>query len=611
MGTVKQRTTNTSWRRRWRRLRPFLRPAIIPLTGGLLAGMAYAALSGAGLPAMVKTVLPIFFGREAEASPRVVAAARSLFGESYQDKLLLVACLGLPAIFLLRGLGAFLNRYLINQAGFIFLERLRLAVFAKLQELPLAFYHQHKSGDLVSRLVNDSEQLRTMVVTLSNDAIKQPLVLVAAVSYLGYLSVVERNALFVLVALLSVPLCVLPLRLITRRLFKRAKLAARQSGDLAAGVTEALQSPLEIQAYNLQPVQTARFQARIREIFRLWLKTVKYQSVVTPLVEFVSACGFMAALYFGVRSGIDFATFSALGVALYLAYEPVKKLGGLHAMIKARTPSLERLEEILDAEDTVASPATPRPLPPEASAIRFERVSFRYPSRSAKAPPALAEVEVTIQPGEVVALVGPSGAGKTTFALLLPRFYDPTAGRVCLGGVDLRALDKNALRSRIAIVPQSPALFNATIAENIRAGRLSASDAEVRTAAERACAAEFIATLPQGYDTVVGERGMALSGGQRQRLAIARAFLKDAPILLLDEATSALDSESEEMVRRALEQLMRGRTTVMIAHRFSSIAFAHRLLFFEAGRVTGDGSPAVLRETHPAYRRLCELQQLR
>jgi len=167
------------------------------------------------------------------------------------------------------------------------------------------------------------------------------------------------------------------------------------------------------------------------------------------------------------------------------------------------------------------------------------------------------------------------------------------------------------LRSRIAIVPQSPALFNTTIAENIRAGRLSASDAEVRTAAERACAAEFIATLPQGYDTVVGERGMALSGGQRQRLAIARAFLKDAPILLLDEATSALDSESEEMVRRALEQLMRGRTTVMIAHRFSSIAFAHRLLFFEAGRVTGDGSPAVLRETHPAYRRLCELQQLR
>lgn len=610
MKSSNARTTNTSSARRYRRLLPLLRPAVWPLVGGLLAGVAFAALSGAGLPAMVKTVLPIFFGREEEASPRVVAVARALFGEDYQGKLLLVACFGLPVIFLLRGVCAFFNRYLVNRAGFLFLEGLRQQVFARLQELPLSFYQQHKSGDLVSRLVNDTEQLRTLVINLSNDIVKQPLVLVAAVGYLCYHSIVERNALFAIVALLSVPLCVIPIRLITRRLVKRAKAVARQSGDLAAVVTEALQSPLEIQAYNLQPQQNQRFRARVREILRLSMKTVKYQAVIAPVIEFVSACGFMAALYFGVRSGIDFATFSALGVALFMAYEPAKKLSGLHAMIKARMASLERLEQVLDAEDTVASPLFPRPLPRETGAIRFENVSFVYPTRTTNGPPALSNIEVTIHPGETVALVGASGAGKSTFALLLPRFYDPTNGRVCLGGVDLRELDKAALRSRIAIVPQTPALFNTTIAENIRLGRADATDAEVRAAAEQACAAEFIATLPQGFDTPVGERGATVSGGQRQRIAIARAFLKDAPILILDEATSALDSASEVMVRQALEQLMRGRTTVMIAHRFSSIAFAERVLLFQEGRIIGDGSPASLRKTNAAYGRMCELQRL-
>lgn len=608
--TVKHHTTDASFLRRYRRLLPLLRPAVWPLVGGLLAGVAFAALSGVGLPAMVKLVLPVFFGREDEASPKVVAVARALFGEDYQGKLLLVACFGLPVIFLLRGICAFLNRYLVNRAGFMFLEGLRQQVFERLQELPLSFYQQHKSGDLVSRLVNDTEQLRTLVVNLSSDIIKQPLVLVAAVGYLCYLSIVERNALFTLVALLSVPLCVVPIRTITRRLAKRAKALARQTGDLAAVVTEALQSPLEIQAYNLQAQQNQRFRGRVREILRLSMKTVKYRAAAPPVIEFVSACGFMAALYFGVRSGIDFATFSALGIALFLAYEPAKKLSILHAMIKARIASLERLEEVLDAEDTVAAPVAPCPLPKDTGAISFENVSFSYPTRSADAPPALAQVKVVIEPGETVALVGPSGAGKSTFALLIPRFYDPTGGRVCLGGINLRDLDKTALRSRMAIVPQTPALFNTTIAENIRLGRPTANDAEVRVAAERACAAEFIAALPQGYDTTVGERGAALSGGQRQRIAIARAFLKDAPILILDEATSALDSESEVMVRRALEQLMRGRTTVMIAHRFSSIAFAKRVLLFQAGRVIGDGPPAALREANPAYRRMCELQRL-
>lgn len=589
---------------------PLLRPTWPYLIGGLLAGMGFAALSGVGLPVMLKTVLPIFFGREQEASPWVVRTARSLFGREYEERLLMLACLGMPVVFLLRGLCAFLNRYWINRAGFVFLENLRRAVFEKLQTLPLAFYQRHRTGDLTSRLVHDAEQLRSLILLLSNDAIKQPLVLVAALGYLVWISATERSALFTLVAMVTIPLCVIPLRVVTRRLLRRARAVARQSGELAAVVTEALQSPLEIQAYNLQELQCRRFARRLREILRLSLKTVKYEAMLGPSIEFIATCGLMVALYLGVRSGIDFATFSSLALALYLSYEPVKKLSGLHAALKSRQASLERLEEILVAEDTLPNPSCPRPLPPVETPLRFEQVRFRYPNRSdADAVPALNGISVCIEPGETVALVGPSGAGKSTFALLIPRFFDPTEGRVTCGGVDLRELDKHAWRCRIAFVPQMPMLFNTTIAENIRLGRPDADDEAVREAARRAGADEFIRALPQGYATLVGEHGTALSGGQRQRIAIARAFLKDAPILILDEATSALDSESEARVQEALRELVEGRTTILIAHRFSSISLARRVLVFEEGRITGDGPPAVLARTHPTYRRLWELQR--
>jgi len=580
---------------------------------------------------MIKTVLPVIFGQESEpkeVSPKLLAIAeffhldgvvqnfslaalaQSFFGEDYRDKLLLTACLALPLIFLVRGIAAFLNRYLLNKVGFIALENIRVAAFARLQELPLDFYHQHKSGDLMARLLNDTEQLRQVVVKTSGEVIKQPLTLLAALGYLVFLSIGERSVMFTLVAMLSAPLCVLLIRLATRRLRKRSAQLAQATGELTATVSETLQSPLEVQAYNLQQQQTARFTAQVRHIFRLGLKTVFYQAITNPAIEVVSACGFVGALYFGVRAGMDFATFSSLSIALYLCYDPIKQLSNLYGHFKIGSASLERIEHILDAKDSVPPPAAPKPLPAASAPLEFQNVTFRYVSRAKDAPAALTEVSLKIEPGEVVALVGHSGAGKTTFAMLIPRFYDPTAGCVTCGGVDLRDLDKAAWRDRIAVVPQMPALFNATVAENIRAGRLNATDAEVREAAEKAFVADFIASLPQGYDTLVGERGAALSGGQRQRIAIARAFLKNAPILILDEATSALDSESEARVQQALRELVQGRTTLMIAHRFSSISLAARVLVFEEGRITGDGTPTQLAETHPVYQRMCELQQL-
>jgi subfamily B ATP-binding cassette protein MsbA len=382
---------------------------------------------------------------------------------------------------------------------------------------------------------------------------------------------------------------------------------------LNAVVTEGLQSPMEIQAYNLQPSLTQRFTNSVRSIFRLSMKTVKYQSFVNPVIEFISAIGFMAALYFGVKNGMDIGVFTAMGAALYMAYEPVKKLSILNAVWKMGSASLERLEQVLDAEDSVPQPAQPAALPGGPAEIVFEKVGFTYQPREAGSEPsvALVDVNVRFRPGEVVALVGKSGAGKSTFVALIPRFYDPTTGRVAIGGVDVRSADKATLRDRIALVPQMPVLFNASIAENIRMGRLNATDEEVRAAAQKAFVADFINTLPQGYDTIVGERGASLSGGQRQRIAIARAFLKNAPILILDEATSALDSESEQKVQQALKELVQGRTTFMIAHRFSSISLATRVLVFEEGRITGDGTAEELKRTHETFRRMTDLQQLK
>ncbi len=601
---------------RLRRLLTYLQPAKWPFIGGVLAGLVFAGISGFGLPMMLYAVAPVIFGdataTTSEQSQTVIRVARWMFGDEFQDKLLFVACLGLPVIFLIRGLSAFLNRYWLNYAGFQMLEALRADVFRRLQELPLAFYHRHKSGDLTARLMSDTEQLKNVVMLMSADVLKQPFTLIGAVGFLFYLAFTNRSALFVLIALGSVPLCIVPIRIVARRLIKKARLLASQTGELNAVVIEGLQSPMEIQAYNLQPRLLERFTTSVRNIFRLSMKTVKYQAFVNPLIEFISACGFMVALYFGFKHGMKFEVFAAMGAALFMAYEPVKKLSILNAVWKMGTASFERLEQVLDAEDAVPQPPQPVALPADSAELTFDQVGFTYQARDANSEPpvALTGINVRFQPGEVVALVGKSGAGKSTFVSLIPRFYDPTAGRVTLGGVNVREADKAALRDRIALVPQMPVLFNASIAENIRMGRLSATDAEVRVAAQKAFVADFIETLPQGYDTIVGERGASLSGGQRQRIAIARAFLKDAPILILDEATSALDSESEAKVQLALKELVQGRTTFMIAHRFSSIGLATRILVFEQGRITGDGTSEELRRTHEGFRRMMELQQL-
>ena len=597
---------------RYRRHFPYLLQARWPLLAGMVCGLIYSASTALGIPMALKYLIPIFFRNEQEINPKVVEFAQKFLGEPYADRLLIAACIGFPLVFALRGVAAFANRYLINKAGFIVLERLRSDAYSKLLHLPLAFHGANKAGDINLRLMSDTEKLKTVMIKISEIA-TQPFTLMFGLIALIIFCLQDRSVFFALIAVASVPFCVIPIRLATRKLVKRSRQLAAESGALAAASIEVLQSPLEVQAYNLQADQQTRFEKRVRDIFRLSLKTVKYQAMTTPIIELVSICGFVAAIYFGTKSGMSQETFVGLAGALYFCYEPVKKLTATHAILKNGEASLERLEYVLDAQDSVPNPPPPPPIPTQPPLKTIDPVGLPEAQREGQIvepPPALVEVNLSFAPGEVVALVGKTGAGKSTFISLLPRFYDPAAGRILLGEVDLRELDKHALRDRIAIVAQQPAVFNTTLAENIRFGRPGATDAEIEQAARRACIHDFIVSLPDGYATLVGERGGTLSGGQRQRIAIARAFLKDAPVLILDEATSALDSESESLIQQALGELIRGRTTFMIAHRFSSIRHATRILVFEHGRVVADGPHEQLLDGSSVYRELYQHQML-
>ncbi len=575
----------------------YLRPVRWQFALGLLAALIYAAATGLGMPLMVDVVFPVLFGEGAKKDSWYVQWMTNELGHVSKDSLLFYTCLWIPLIFLIRAGADYASSYLIEYSGQRVVEGVRMDLFKKLQSLPLSFFKKNPSGDLLSRLMNDTAIFRQVIANASSDLIKQPATLVGALGYLTFKAVTDHSFFIAMVSMVTVPLCVLVIRAAGKKLERRARTLQAQSGNLTTALTEAIQAPLEIRAYNLQEKQISSFHQQIQNILRTTMKVVKYRKAISPSIEVVAACGFAVALFLGVRAGMSQSGFLTLGMALFMSYEPIKKLGAIHSLFKQGKAAAERIEYILHEQNHLSDPASPMALKAPTEAIRFDRLSFAYGSE-----PVLKEIDLTIRVGQVVALVGPSGAGKSTFAHLIPRFYDPTAGAITFDGIDIREFRKSDVRNAIAVVPQMPSLFIGTIADNIRVGRENATDEEVRAAARKAHADEFIRNLTNGYETQVGERGDLLSGGQRQRIAIARAFLKDAPILILDEATSALDAESEAMVQQALAALVKGRTTFIIAHRYSTITIADRVLVFDQGRIIADGNHESLRETSSIYR---------
>jgi ATP-binding cassette subfamily B protein len=499
-----------------------------------------------------------------------------------------------------------LRYYFVMTLGERVVADLRGDLFAHLTRLDASFFDAEKTGEIVSRLSTDTTQLKAAFGSSASIALRNLFMFVGAVAMMVATS--PKLSAYVLVA---IPIIILPLYAAGRSVRDRARAAQDTLAQATAFATESLASVRVMQAFLAEFSTVARFRAASMSAYEAARATTLSRAIVTVVAIFLSFASVVVVLWLGAQdvlagrmSGGVLSQFLLFAV---FAAGALGELSQVWSEISAAAGAAGRIAEILAVEPKIRPPAHPLALPtPARGEIAFRDVGFAYPGRPHDR--VLADLGLRVAPGEVVAIVGPSGAGKSTIFQLLLRFYDPTEGVVALDGVDIARADPAELRARIALVPQDAVIFGASIADNIAYGAPAATREEIRAAATRAAADPFIRALPEGYDTLIGERGVTLSGGERQRLAIARAILKNAPVLLLDEATSALDAENETLVQRALEALMAGRTTLVIAHRLATIVKADRILVMEAGRIVEEGTHQSLLAEGGLYARLARLQ---
>ena len=552
--------------------------------------------------------------------------------------MLTVFALAIPVLFFMKGLFEFWQTFYMMDASQRVIRDLRQRLFDKFLSLSLDYHHKSPTGQTMSRILYDTSVVQNSIAEGVSDFVYQSGQVLVAMAF----TIAINWRLSLLIAVV-VPLIAWPISRIGKLLKKFSQQAQKIMGELNSTILESITGIQVIQAFLVEDPVRSKFSATNERAYRLTRKMQKRINSLSPITELIGACAGAIIFWYGgckVLSGsMTLGTFMAFLLGMLSLIRPLKRLARLHGINQQAVASAERIFEVLDTPSNVIEHAKARVLPTFHRQISYDDVSFHYDSSSRgsgmsathreavvderpsddgsedqdspggpHSQPALRHISLSIRFGETLALIGPSGGGKTTFVNLLPRFFDPHTGRICIDGIDIRHVTLSSLRRQIGLVTQEPFLFNDTVRANIALGKPTAELPEIIEAAKMANAHTFISRLPKGYDTVIGERGDLLSGGERQRLTIARALLLEPPILILDEATSQLDAQSEHLITEAIERLMKNRTVFMIAHRLSTVRLAHRIVLVQEGRIVEQGSHDELLQKSPLYRRFCELQ---
>jgi ATP-binding cassette, subfamily B, bacterial MsbA len=582
----------------YRRLYGYVKPYKVRFIVGLLLGFAYGGINSLLPLATARVTSAIFHG----AAPNPMALRSNLGALDTGPKInsIILICLAIPAIMMLRSLCSYGNTYYMQWVSNKVVTDIRGQLFSKMVRHSMDFFNRMRSGFLISRITNETRVVQMALTAVSSDIFKQPITIIGAISVL-----LLMDWKFTLVTLILFPTCLLPLRIYGRRARKALRGQFEGMGEMVVTMQETFAGIRVIKSFAREAHQEREFKRSNQLQFSQMMRIIRSMEATGPLVETIAAVGIGLALLYVYAANLSAGRFFGLITGIFILYDPIKTLSKIQIVMQQSIAATTAIFALLDSESTVQDAPNAAVLSSSQGRIDFENVTFRYANTVTD---AISNLTLRIQPGKTHALVGASGAGKSTILSLILRLYDPTSGAVKIDGHDLRSVTQKSLRERIGLVTQETFLFHDTISNNIRFGRLDATPDEVHEAARAAYAHDFIMAQPKGYETVIGDKGCLLSGGQQQRLAIARAVLKNAPILLLDEATSSLDSESEQQIQKALAKLAAGRTVIAIAHRLSTVLSADQIIVMDSGHIKEIGTHGELLEKSGYYRRLYDHQ---